>query len=163
MQARGPSDPWDKDEVWTRWGRGNAHLLAARALLDVIADGPLVSEAAHQAVRATDEALGVPLKDVLLGVVGGRRLGQQLWIRVPLQRGDHGQSATTHHVLWHQAVPSGEGGRRGDGGGGGRGGGGGGGGGENGGLGSSAEIGTAVVNAIRAFNRQNGPANIAVA
>ena len=33
----------------------------------------------------------------------------------------------------------------------------------NGGLGSSAEIGTAVVNAIRAFNRQNGPANIAVA
>ena len=32
-----------------------------------------------------------------------------------------------------------------------------------GGLGSSAEIGTAVVNAIRAFNRQNGPANIAVA
>ena len=31
-----------------------------------------------------------------------------------------------------------------------------------GGLGSSAEIGTAVVNAIRAFNRQNGPANIAV-
>jgi hypothetical protein len=56
MQARGPSDPWDKDEVWTRWGRGNAHLLAARALLDVIADGPLVSEAAHQAVRATDEA-----------------------------------------------------------------------------------------------------------
>ena len=92
------------DEVW---GRGNAHLLAARALLDVIADGPLVSEAAHQAVRATDEALGVPLKDDLLGVVGGRRLGQQLWIRVPLQRGDHGQSATTHHVLWHQAVPIG--------------------------------------------------------
>ena len=76
-------------------------------VLDVIADGPLVSEAAHQAVRATDEALGVPLKDVLLGVVGGRRLGQQLWIRVPLQRGDHGQSATTHHVLWHQAVPIG--------------------------------------------------------
>ena len=36
----------------------------------MIADGPLVSEAAHQAVRATDEALGVPLKDVLLGVVG---------------------------------------------------------------------------------------------
>jgi hypothetical protein len=33
----------------------------------------------------------------------------------------------------------------------------------NGGLNSSAEIGTAVVNAIRAFNRQNGPANIAVA
>ena len=33
----------------------------------------------------------------------------------------------------------------------------------NGGLGSSAEIGTAVVNALRAFNRQNGPANIAVA
>jgi hypothetical protein len=33
----------------------------------------------------------------------------------------------------------------------------------NGGLGSSAEIGTAVVNAIRAFNRQNGPANIQVA
>jgi hypothetical protein len=33
----------------------------------------------------------------------------------------------------------------------------------NGGLSSSAEIGTAVVNAIRAFNRQNGPANIAVA
>ena len=33
----------------------------------------------------------------------------------------------------------------------------------NGGLGSSADIGTAVVNAIRAFNRQNGPANIAVA
>ncbi len=32
-----------------------------------------------------------------------------------------------------------------------------------GGLGSSAEIGTAVVNAIRAFNRQNGPANIQVA
>jgi len=32
-----------------------------------------------------------------------------------------------------------------------------------GGLGSSSEIGTAVVNAIRAFNRQNGPANIAVA
>jgi hypothetical protein len=32
-----------------------------------------------------------------------------------------------------------------------------------GGLNSSAEIGTAVVNAIRAFNRQNGPANIAVA
>ena len=32
-----------------------------------------------------------------------------------------------------------------------------------GGLGSSAEIGTDVVNAIRAFNRQNGPANIAVA
>ena len=31
-----------------------------------------------------------------------------------------------------------------------------------GGLGSSAEIGTAVVNAIRAFNRTNGPANIAV-
>jgi hypothetical protein len=33
----------------------------------------------------------------------------------------------------------------------------------NGGLGSSADIGTAVVNAIRAFNRQNGPANIQVA
>jgi phage-related protein len=33
----------------------------------------------------------------------------------------------------------------------------------NGGLGSSADIGAAVVNAIRAFNRQNGPANIAVA
>jgi len=33
----------------------------------------------------------------------------------------------------------------------------------NGGLGSSSEIGTAVVNAIRAFNRQNGPANIQVA
>jgi hypothetical protein len=32
-----------------------------------------------------------------------------------------------------------------------------------GGLGSSADIGTAVVNAIRAFNRQNGPANIQVA
>jgi hypothetical protein len=32
-----------------------------------------------------------------------------------------------------------------------------------GGLGSSAEIGTAVVNAIRAFNRTNGPANIQVA
>ena len=32
-----------------------------------------------------------------------------------------------------------------------------------GGLGSSSEIGTAVVNAIRAFNRQNGPANIQVA
>ena len=33
----------------------------------------------------------------------------------------------------------------------------------NGGLASSADIGAAVVNAIRAFNRQNGPANIAVA
>ena len=33
----------------------------------------------------------------------------------------------------------------------------------NGGLGSSADIGTAVVNAIRAFNRTNGPANIQVA
>ena len=33
----------------------------------------------------------------------------------------------------------------------------------NGGLASSADIGVAVVNAIRAFNRQNGPANIAVA
>jgi hypothetical protein len=33
----------------------------------------------------------------------------------------------------------------------------------NGGLASGADIGTAVVNAIRAFNRQNGPANIAVA
>ena len=32
-----------------------------------------------------------------------------------------------------------------------------------GGLASSADIGAAVVNAIRAFNRQNGPANIAVA
>jgi hypothetical protein len=33
----------------------------------------------------------------------------------------------------------------------------------NGGLASSAEVGNAVVNAIRAFNRQNGPADIAVA
>jgi len=33
----------------------------------------------------------------------------------------------------------------------------------NGGLGSSSDIGTAVVNAIRAFNRTNGPANIQVA
>ena len=33
----------------------------------------------------------------------------------------------------------------------------------NGGLSSSAEIGSAVVNAIRAFNRSNGPANIQVA
>ena len=33
----------------------------------------------------------------------------------------------------------------------------------NGGLSSSAEIGAAVVNAIRAFNRTNGPADIAVA
>jgi hypothetical protein len=33
----------------------------------------------------------------------------------------------------------------------------------NGGLSSSAEIGSAVVNAIRAFNRTNGPADIAVA
>jgi hypothetical protein len=33
----------------------------------------------------------------------------------------------------------------------------------NGGLASSAEIGQAVVNSIRAFNRTNGPASIQVA
>jgi len=32
----------------------------------------------------------------------------------------------------------------------------------NGGFSTSAEIGTAVVNALRAFNRQNGSAQIAV-